>query len=374
MLLARRPRGPGRIAAGLLVVSTVGLPAQARVVEVGSTALCSACAPQIVKVATIGRPTDSVLVMNDSWMVADSREHFLVAPVSTPGAIALYDSGGRLVRTIGRQGSRPGEYGEIDRIWLGVGDTLYVYDYRRFQLTVLTPTYEVARTHFLPTGGGERIALPGGQIVISAMSRNPDRVGHPLHIYSPTGQWVRSFGGSGSAMDGAAPPPSVRFAPVRGDSFWIADRGRYEMQLWTARGSTPIARLIRVASFFEPYTPTFARFARDGRILPFIAGLRRGDSGLLWVSLYLADPAHRPSPSVSTAPTSIAVADYPSVFEGMIEILDPDAGSLVASFALPQPVQFVEAPRAGRVRVYAPAETSDGYRSFGVWRITVPLR
>ena len=100
------------------------LTAQPRPVVVASTPSCQRCNWEVSKLVRIGRASDSVVPIRGSQLLRTSKGEYLVAPVSTLGAIAVYDSSGRLLRTIGRRGPGPGEFGDITGLFLGAGDSV----------------------------------------------------------------------------------------------------------------------------------------------------------------------------------------------------------------------------------------------------------
>lgn len=55
-------------------------------------------------------------------------------------AVRLFGPDGRLLRSIGRQGSGPGEFDEVGTIGLLPGDSLYAFDPGHRRITVFTPT------------------------------------------------------------------------------------------------------------------------------------------------------------------------------------------------------------------------------------------
>lgn len=87
----------------------------------------------------------NVLLLPDSGLV-----------VANGGSLELrfFDATGRFVRQSGREGSGPGEYRFLDRVFRLAGDSLGVYDGGPRRLTVLSPTGVFARTVTLARPSG----------------------------------------------------------------------------------------------------------------------------------------------------------------------------------------------------------------------------
>src|SRR6186997_3509246 len=68
--------------------------------------------------------------------------------------VRFFDSVGRFVRHVGREGGGPGEYRFFDRAFRLAGDSLGIYDGSLRRVTVLSPTGEFARTVTLARPSG----------------------------------------------------------------------------------------------------------------------------------------------------------------------------------------------------------------------------
>lgn len=65
-------------------------------------------------------------------------DHILVASTG-PFALSVFDTAGREVRLLGRQGDGPGEFRQIQRrgLWSYAGDSILLYDWRALRATVM---------------------------------------------------------------------------------------------------------------------------------------------------------------------------------------------------------------------------------------------
>ena len=368
-------------AASVLSLAVDSVTAQTVRTISGSVAACESCALEVTKIVTIGRATDSVLVMNASTIAADSRGGFYVGPVSTPGAIAVYDSSGALLGTIGRQGSGPGEFGEIVAVWVGHGDTLFVLDARPRRLTVLSPEHRIVRTAAIGLQSAFRHTLPDGRLVIPGRVLSPDRVGRPLHLYAPDGRFLRSFGRTQAALGVRPPVTTSVVGGGQGDQFWVAYQGRYALELWTADGNQPIRTLVRTIDWFPVHEPRLPAFGEDGAPLPQVIGLQESRAGLLWVTVAIADTAWLRSrgdekfgretcPPRQVCPTYVPpTGDLYRVFDGRIEIIDPVSARLLMTRSLPGPALFVRPPTGDAAMLSTIREDAGGHLQFDVWSI-----
>ena len=95
--------------------------------------------------------------------------------------IGIFDAKGRLLRTVGRTGSGPGEFRGIVSILLGPGDSVHVIDENLRRRTVFDPgLLRTARTASVPRFGGSGAMLEQRLIVqkdspIQSMSGSPAR-------------------------------------------------------------------------------------------------------------------------------------------------------------------------------------------------------
>lgn len=108
-----------------------------------------------------------------------------------------FDSTGRHVRTVGRRGSGPGEFGFIGRVVRSPGDTLLIHDSGNRRLTVVAPDGEIA--HAVSTAALRDLVddrsiaffgvLPDGRHIGTTVMRRTERPGKGLFIDS-TVVWI----------------------------------------------------------------------------------------------------------------------------------------------------------------------------------------
>lgn len=108
------------------------------------------------------------------WIVdvVPVRNGGLVVANSGTASLHFFDRAGRVLRSVGRRGSGPGEYQDIGGVTSLPGDSLIVWDGMLRRATVLSPAGEFIRAFPLEApfdGGGSvtrLVALRGGRILI----------------------------------------------------------------------------------------------------------------------------------------------------------------------------------------------------------------
>lgn len=104
--------------------------------------------------------------------VAVDRDGLVYVAETQDLRIRVYDAEGqRVLRTIGRAGQGPGEFGSISGLGL-IGDTLWTTDFRLQRVTLMDPLGEVLRTFQLPRL--ELEPLPGVLMVLAPDAFRPD--------------------------------------------------------------------------------------------------------------------------------------------------------------------------------------------------------
>ncbi|MGH7483795.1 MAG: 6-bladed beta-propeller, partial [Longimicrobiales bacterium] len=175
----------------------------------------------------------------DATVVRRRTNVLFVAPTFSPGVVAVFDTAGRLRRTIGRAGGGPGEYRRISRLFLIDGDTLVLVDEEAGTLTFLDAenqpvgwTRVSVRVDDLEPAGGDRLIL--------AVRSSQAGLG-PLQIVSRDGSIIRVFG---RASDEPFEPMSYRrIATDDQGRLWSAHTNEYRIDQYAPEGDlNPIDR------------------------------------------------------------------------------------------------------------------------------------
>ena len=215
-------------------------------------------------------------IVGDAVRLGDGT---LVVSDAQANELRVFDATGRWVRTLGRQGSGPGEFSGLWSLFLLPGDSVAAYDGLAGRVTVFAPSGTLARTVTLQPldgrlppkplgvlGDGTMVVAPAYNPIFSA-SAKPSRDTLPLARYSADGAQGASLGriaaeemvtivaGSGanrSATRGPVPFGRGTFVAAAGTRLLIGDNARYELAEHGADGR--LLRLARRTVDAEPVT------------------------------------------------------------------------------------------------------------------------
>jgi hypothetical protein len=253
--------------------------------------------------------------------------------------VHVADSTGRIVRQIGRNGRGPGEF-VMPKNAFETATGFVIIDGATVRMTTLSKdSLEVVATHRLP---GRNTSFPAafadGRFAFNAPIYSPDQIGHAIHVLSPDGSVLRSFGGNSRyrAGDEAELRRIVSVARDSG-SFWVTHPSLYRIERWDSTGHL-MAVFERRASWFRAPDA----LALPGPGSPVVVRLWEGADGLLWVKIAI------PPPKIAT----------------VIEVLDPRALSVVASTRFES---VIATPVAGSFLFSAMKQLPDGQPIVNVW-------
>ena len=286
---------------------------------------------ELTPVVTLSGVGDSIDL--SMGMPALTASGFIVAPLDFPpsGAVGVFDSTGRFLRRIGRSGGGPGEFGTVESLGIGPGDSLWVVD-QGFSAHVFGPPPSGAyvRTVRFARSNTGRITPLG---ILSAGVYTSHGV-VPAHLDDWEGALLREYGASALTPDGPYPPS----APALRDSshVWVPLSNAYVLELLGADGKVH-QRLEGRVSWFPPDSGARG-YPWQERPRPRIYAVNVGSNGFLWV---LIRRAHREWKPQASAPVTrpmdpaalrrLGAHNMSEIFEGIIEVLDPRDGRLVAS-------------------------------------------
>lgn len=288
------------------------------------------CRIELTRVISLTDSLHPGLFAYSPLVMRDSRG-FWYATSNTDGLkqVGVFDQDGRLKKVLGGAGEGPGEFGHINHIVVGSGDTLYVYDHSLLRRTVFDPDHEFVRTDPIPAFMRQIVPLPSALMVVNSSIATRERVGWPLHTIGPDGGVLHSFG--------ADPPVSRPDRAVHEDRsialdadgmLWVAPRNTYELSTYSAVSARfePANRLYRrQVEWFQPWTDR----SPDGRPRPSVAQIAFAaeDPTLLWVLISVADPEWAPL----RQPTRSSQELVDSLYDSILEVIDVTSGSVLAS-------------------------------------------
>ena len=254
--------------------------------------------------------------------------------------IAVFDSTGKHIQTIGRGGGGPGEFQTIGRFKITGKDTLRIFDISAQRMTVLTSTFALVQTlpvDIMTTGDVE--VLADGRIVAAQYARS---AGLPLHVIGKDGKIERSFGAGNPGYRREDAHLMWRWiAPAGNDGVWAAHPTKYVLELWAFSGQK-IREIERNVSWFRPHDGSLDKPNAPPNSV--IMDLRMDSTGKLWVIAHVADENWTSGLGNVRGLYNRqvrGVADANKYWDSIIEVIDPVAGTLVASQRFDQTLRWI---------------------------------
>jgi hypothetical protein len=362
----RWSRRGGLECVGLVILVAHRLHSQT-ITVVPSTIACGACRIELVKKVTLGSPTDTVSPSDfQTGVVRDSRGRYYVVPAAGLTTIAVYDSAGRFLRTIGRSGRGPGEYGFIINAEVVEGDSIFVLDANNHRLTVLSPSYSVVRSLPLVGQFTRAFPLPRGEMLVNGSVNTRAAAGYPLHVIGPDGAIRRSFGSARPELYRDRDQFNIRWVDrwTQRD-VWVAHVDRYEVERWSLDG-TLVRAYRRDASWFPPRDYA-KRHSLDAAPPPMMLAVWEDASGRIWTISRVASDKWRASPRVgSTREQPVPPFDLEDQnTDTILEVFDPSNGALLGTQRFSQYLLG----NVGQAAVYGLRTTEDGDLRVDIWQI-----
>lgn len=305
--------------------------ALAQKVVIGSQPTCPQCSIELVPIVRIGSSQDTISYFGEQLSISRVGSGFFVGPRWPPGefGIDVYDFAGRRTRSLAPRGSGPGQL-DLFMFAGGPGDSLILFG--RQKLAVMSQDGTIRRElRPIPGDVQDAVVTERGTVVVASTVSVGGTL-RALHVLDTQGLIRRSFGGLPGALGRAGYLASRRsVAPWNGDHFWAAWFNAYELELWDTEGRL-IQSLVRNAEWFVPWTDTFIPERRvPGKREPMLVGIGVIGGGLLAVSVYVPRDRSMQYPSAQPLVDASEPGFFSSLYDTVIEIIDPDHGSLVAT-------------------------------------------
>lgn len=358
------------IMVGLLVsaAAPAGLDGQ-----VPSRPRCIQCRIELTPLLRLGDESGPGMIDHiESRVVRSSRGDYIVKS-NYPTSLTLFDRNGRVIRTIGRKGSGPGEFQGIGAIAFGAGDSLHVFDQVSHRYSVLDSAYRFVRSGSLPLGPElASLVLPTGEFVFGLPLRTPAQIGQPLHRVDRMGRLAVSFGSQSGLFRPDIPYFDRRaIATSSGGLVWSAYRTQYVLERWNPVTGKRVAQFRRDVAWFPPrMSPTRGLRAQSDADAPepFLMAVHESADGILWVLIAVPDRDwKRAIAARRDGQEHTQVLDEQLYYDTVIEALHPQTGQLLATTTVPAFIrQFVADDAIGTV-----VEGSDGVPRIHLWRVAV---
>jgi hypothetical protein len=277
--------------------------------------------------------------------LADGR--FVVYDWNDAPVLKLFDAGGAFLRTVGRAGQGPGEYGRPSLQFLRQSDgRLVVLDPQLGRTTVLHPHgFGVVSIASLPPFFSIADVVPNreGTWFLAAISFAESARGQPLHVVRAA-DVLESFGADpplGPDWDSGVYTRVI--APARAGALWAARRHSYTIEKWDTTG-TRLHVIERSVPWFPPIEKPVRVPDHPGHApTPHIAGIAEDHDGRLWVAVNVPEAHGAELVEPHVRPDGLTRYHAPggpfSLFCARIEVLDATTGALIADGEAPAAIQ-----------------------------------
>lgn len=320
---------PAVVACALAFTTVAGAQMQVRIPDAVNCARCTFASKSL---ATMQPPEDVVADRPQLVSVDNAGRYWMFFEQELP---AVYEPGGKLLKSVGRKGAGPGEF---QSAWpmLAAGDSVAVFDARNARVTVLDATLTPRRYISLPWQVTSPVVLDWPHAVVGSGIRDqrtasPD----PLQIISlagPDASMTKAFGSRVAPTGGFSPFSAMhvtsRSTPGR---VWAAWTQGYDLAEWASDG-TLVRAFQRRPSWFLSEAPS--RIGNPTRAPDsFVTGIERDANGLLWVFLRTPKATWKDGwPPIQPGQREVSTRsfDYGKMWATTIEVIDPDAGQVVA--------------------------------------------
>jgi len=344
------------------------------VILVVATGLLGCAVPVDSPTATIEMSRMATLRgVGDSVDLASGRpaiglSGFIAAPIldGSSGGVAVFDSAGRYLKSVGRSGGGPGEFTLVTTIGFGPGDSLWVVD-GFFRAQVFSPPPElqfvrlVQSDHALAGWVTRYGLLSAGMLVRSGYQ--------PPRLFDWNGTRLAQFGPAQPA--GNAEHRMGPIDPVDATRVWAALSNEYVVELLGADGA--IHGTVRREVDWFPADSTAPSYPWIERPRPAITAVGTDADGHLWVLVRRAhrdwEKNRRGAPQ-TTGPMRVGdlmAIPVNGLFEGVLDVFDMSSGRLLASREVSGGVRGF----AARSVVYEVVENDSGEVTIQLWRLSI---
>ncbi|MEX2284549.1 MAG: 6-bladed beta-propeller [Gemmatimonadota bacterium] len=319
-----------------VLICASGQVSAQQIVDIPSTPLCRDCRLEFRRLLGLGAADgEGALAGEPTSVVQDTRGNYYITQFQDRTSVVVFSRTGQFVQRIGRTGRGPGEYTRIAFVTVGAGDSLYVFDQANARITVLSPTYAVARTTALAGQYFGAVHLPDGRLVANAHIPAPDRIGQPLQTLGKDGVV--------QAVYGAQKPeykPNITYSVMRtigsaGENrVWSGYKTRYVIEEWNAD-----SKQLRVVSRSVPWFKAYDRRRPITQVQPaepWLVALHQDVSGLLWSAVTVPGEDWGKRWVDLGSDEKKGFPGDQRMFDTMVEVLDLDRRQVLVSQRMPQ--------------------------------------
>ncbi len=340
----------------VLAIWTGPLAGQA-VIRIGDTPTCSTCKAELVPVVQLGSLDDPAGFAPVIQLAKNSEGLYVVSSTTFDGELFVYGTDGRFVRAVGRRGEGPGEFRRPQLLAFDALDSLHAIEAGGPRHSVFAPDLSFVRTVEMQTRTiAMRIEDSGN--VFAVAPRQSGEESFALQVLLPNGSFLHAFDPIDPNASGQAALGRNIAVDAHGQR-WSVGMAEYHLKQWDQEG-----RLERVLEARRNWIPESIpmRLERDQRPPAQIAGLEVDDDGFLWIFAAVPDANWTP-PSPGTRPSP------ESMYDTLVEVIDPTAGTLMTRSTFDQLVLPF-----GRGSAYSMLEEASGDLRAQVWKLQLSGR
>ncbi len=258
----------------------------------------SGCTVGLTELASIRPPNDTTDFSHLLHVaIAPGGGHYVIGPSTDGSEVYVFDSGGALIRTIGRRGQGPGEFRWIAGIAVGQDSSVTLFDLAERRWATVRMDGTLLRTVPANLTLGEAFLSDGGSgIVMNAGFGTRDLFGLVMHHFSPDGHRLSSF--DGRTDTGLFEwPVATRVAALRhGGGVWVSEMDRPSIEAWSLAGKALAAVNLEWPWFPDKERGPAPLGAMDAlRPEPLIRGVGDDGAGHLLLLIERARPDWKPS-------------------------------------------------------------------------------
>lgn len=255
-------------------------------------------------------------------VILHESRYFLVNTFEE-STIYVFDSHGKLISSVGREGQGPNEFRRIVAIGAGPADSVMVLDAGNMRGSIITPDLQIGRQFplsFVPIENGLLVVGPDAFVVNASMGRSGAMDG-AIHLFRPHNNLVWS---ADEAQGGRSLPAVRRLAASREDHLWAINSWTYEIEQLNTGSGKVLSSSVADADWnskANPGPPTM------------VLGGKEDSLGRLWISGRARHAGQRPpSPSVRGPLGNESLSD---IFDLRLEVIDWAEGRIVGGLTLP---------------------------------------
>ncbi len=171
--------------------------------------------------------------------IAQSSCGSYVVSVDKGTAFAAFDSAGKPIRIVGREGDGPGEFRQISALRFTTGDSVLVVEASRRRVHLFSPDFRPVRTLTLSYPTNQVLHLPNGNIAASAPVRGRAGAIRPVQLYGGDPSDTMRFLGAPTRSAGRGMPDEIPYALALGarGTMWATPANELALSAWS--GTAP---------------------------------------------------------------------------------------------------------------------------------------